>query len=267
MIICESSQSRRKYKLPESFNELTRKQLVRIAGLQLSDKHIDVAMIEIMRVLLNMSHLRYTLLRPEIKERLLTYCTWVISENTCTAQLIPSYRRWCSPHKFYGPDSELDNLKMAEFHACEVSYRKFLEGRDGALDELISILYRPAKPRYDHRKNIDGDVREKYNGNTVKYRTRIVARWPADIKQAILLFYDGCRMKFIKDHPIVFAPAKEDETEDDQFHGMFMMIRGLAADGKYGTVNDVEDLYVVTALNEVTQLLIEQQKLIEKTEE
>lgn len=265
MIQCIYSGSRRRYILPESHNELTDRQLIRLASLLLSGVHIDAAILQALRILLNMSKLRFALLRPEIKERLIDYCQWAISENGLTSQLIPSFRRSLLEKKLYGPTSALDNLRLKEFHACEVRYRMMIDGNDDALDELIAVLYRPADKGYDFKRDPNGDCREPYNANTIAYRSRQIKCWPLAVKHAILMFYDGCRQQLVSDYPRVFSGTEGDADNKADFRGMLMMIRGLASDGKYGTVDEVEDLYLVTALSEIELLLLEQDELLEKT--
>lgn len=254
MITAITSYTKRKYHVPESFNELSRDQLIKLCGLLISKRQIDAGILQALRILLKRSHLSFALMNAKIKEQLLPSCEWIFQDNTYTKQLLPYCRG------FYGPAGEFVNLRMAEFHSCEMRYRMFLDNVPGALNQLIAVLYRPAKDGYNFTLDPDGDAREKYNGHTVKYRARIIAKWPEAVKQGILLFYDGCRAKLIKDHPTVFT-AGEDSTPEDQFQGMFLMMRVIAESGTYGDFDRVEDLYVLTALSEARQKIKEQEEM------
>jgi len=260
MIYALSSYKKAFY-LAESFNELSAKQLFAITKIRSSKMDANEAILAALRILLKMPFIKFALLPAEIKERLLPYAEWVFGDNTLTHQLLPKYKG------LYGPKSKLLNLRMKEFHACEMRYKMILDGVPGAMDELIAILYRPGKPHYDLGVDKDGDVRIDYNGNTVAARATAIAKWPIEVKQAIVFFYDGCRMELIKNHPIVFDQSNNEQGfQHDQFHGMFMMMRGIAADGKFGDFEKVENLYMYTALTEVTQMLIEQKKLEAQSE-
>jgi hypothetical protein len=264
MITFISSYTKKRYRMAENFSELTAGQLCRIAGLLLSGMDQDTARLEALRILLRMNRLRFYFLNLGLKTQLFDQVEWLFEKNQVITNLIPSYRRNLSV-RLYGPKQKLINLRMSEFHACEMRYRMILDQVPGALEELIAILYREPVPGYDRKKDSAGDIRQPYNGNTVPYRAGLIRRWPANVKYAVLLFYDGCRQLIIDQHPEVFTSGDQDTiSNEDQFQGMFMMIRGLAADGKYGTFEEVEQLYVYTALNELTQLIQENKEMEEK---
>jgi hypothetical protein len=76
---------------------------------------------------------------------------------------------------------------------------------------------------------------------------RSVSKWPLAVKQAILLWYDGCRQMLVKSYPLAFGKGK---ANGNYYEGLFGMMRSIAGD-KYGTLEDVENLFVHTMFMEI----------------
>lgn len=245
--------------MPDSYNELSDRQLIKLAPI-LSIKE-DPLVIELMvlRVLLNMSRVRFFFLSSEIKGYLKELTGWVFKKNSLTAQNIPSYRHWLAV--FYGPKSDFDNLTLSEYHCTEIYYSMLIQDKkEEALDALISVLYRKAKKSYNKKKDPDGDIRIAFNEHEIEYWSSKIASWPIGVKQAVLLWYDGCRESLIELYPKVFQPTTDtDETQSTK--GMFSVLRGLADGAKYGSFNEVKNLNLHTALMEMEQLIIEQESI------
>jgi len=134
----------------------------------------------------------------DIKERLVQLSEWIYLKNTLTTQLIPKYSGLC------GPKSDFDNLTLAEYHCTEIYYSMLVnDKKNEALDALIAVLYRKPKLFYNRKKDSDGDVRCQFNENEIEYWAGVVSEWPLAVKQAILLWYDGCRESLISIYPEV----------------------------------------------------------------
>lgn len=239
-----------KVQMPQSWNECTAKQLVQLAALFNSQADTDVAIIKALRILLNKGIFAFAFIPSDVKHRLIASTTWVFKGNGLTVNCLLKYKG------LYGPKSELSNTIFKEIHACEMYYRMHLDKVPDALDKLIAVLYREKKLFYNTRIDAAGDVRKPFNGNTVEHRARQIARWPQPVKDAILLFYDGCREHFMAANPAVFS-TDEGASESEQFHGFFLMMRNLAADGKFGDFGKVENLPFYTALYEASFLVNE----------
>lgn len=248
----------KEYLLPEKWAECTGTQLIGIAGVIAARLPQTTALLEILRLLLGKGRVSFALVPDDLKERLLPHLEWVHKSNTLMEQLLPEIRGR------YGPKSGLVNMRMAEFHACEMYYRMMLDNVPMTTEKLIAVLYRKGRLFYNKKKNSLGDVRRPYNSNIIEHESTAIARWPAAVKQAVLLFYDGCRQHIISSHQDVFNGGGD--SIEEQFQGMFLMMRGLAADGKYGDFDKVEDMYLYTALNEVSALLREQREAKSKME-
>lgn len=240
--------------LPESYNELSGKQLVAIAALKSSGIRVDVALLKAMSILLNKSTFRFILLPADLKDRLLPFVKWVFEENTLTEQLLPEYKG------YHGPKKEFNNLSLAEFHQTEIFYSQFAASEDkDALNKLVAVLYRRPKKKYDTRRDSEGDIRTAFNSNEVDYYAKKIKKWPHAVKLAIVLFYDGCRQNLKALYEKVFTGEGGKEDGPD---GMFGVIRGLAGN-KYGDFEKVESLNVHTALYEI-ELVIEEQEELER---
>lgn len=238
--------------VPESYNELSGKQLIGIAGLFLVEMELDTARLKALQILLDKSFFTFAIIPADAKARMLQYIDWIFEKNTVTEQVLPLYRG------LVGPKKEFDNLTLSEFHFAEQYYNELIkEGNDDALNKLVAVLYRQPKPEYNYQLDSDGDARQRFNANEVDHYGRIIAkRWPPAAKQAVLFFYDGCRQYLLDLYDEVFSGDSGAENEE----GMFGIIRGISGD-KYGDIDKVEMLNIHTALSELTLQLKEAKKL------
>jgi hypothetical protein len=239
--------------IADNWNELTQKQYISIAKILHSDVLSDDAkMLSALQVLLKYSTIRFLLLEEDFIVRCLPHVTWIFERDNITAQLIPKYK------SFYGPAGEFDNLIGKEFHCTEIAYQEVIRNNDAeALNRLCAFLYRPKKHSYDMRVNKDGDVRVLFNPNECLYHAQRVRRWKPEVKQAILLWYDGCRQMLVKSYPLAFGKGKEN---GNYYEGLFGMMRSIAGE-KYGTLEDVENLYVHTMFMEIVACKKEEREM------
>ncbi|HEX8358428.1 MAG TPA: hypothetical protein VF610_13485 [Segetibacter sp.] len=255
--------------VPGSYNELTGQQLILIAELFAKALPKDLAELKALSILLNLSLYSFSMISADAKEGMLNatlpgdqkerrFIDWIFDRNTLTEQVLPFY------NGFWGPAKEFENLTLSEFHFTEVYYREMMdeaptlkgeESKISALDKLVAVLYRKPKPGYDIDLNTDGDVRQKFNANEVNYYANIIAGWPAEVKLAVLFFYDGCRQNLLENYDEIFNGDSGEDNED----GMFGIIRGLSGT-KYGDIDKVEMLNIHTALYELTLQLKEEEK-------
>ena len=181
----------------------------------------------------------------------------VFEKEASGQQLLPVYK------KYYGPAADFDNLRMKEFHFSENYYGELTTDADNdeALNNLVAVLYRPAKKKYDTVKNVDGDIRIHFNHNETAYHAKQIARWPEAVKQAIFLWYHTCRMELIDNNKTAFSVPDDGYTSEFDT-GIYGMMRMLAGD-KLGSITAVEEMYVHTAILEVG-LLKEQEKIMDE---
>jgi len=240
---------RRKYLMPENFNELTGAQLIRIARM-LKAGIMDE--LKLLRILLNKSRIKFWCIPLDAKARMLNLFDWVFAANTLTAQLITSYKG------YYAPKGEFDNLTLAEFHFTELFYKMIIEGNDDALNSLIAVLYRKPKRNYDFGKDVDGDARIEFNANLIEYNSKRIARlFSGEVKTAMMMWYDGCRQHLTELYNEAFSSPGAQETVDE--YGMYNLIRNLSGD-RFGTIKEVEKVFVHTAFVEVEKIIEDNKK-------
>ncbi len=225
--------------MPNTFNELSANQLLDIMRTIIQARDRAVAELEACRILCDLSRISYGMLPLQVKHTLTEHVAWVFDTNTLTVNLLPSY------DDLYGPANEFDNFTMKEWNACEIFYNEYTQEENAlALDKLVAVLYRPAKPNYDFAKNSDGDCRLPLNINEVPYYEAKIAHWPFEIKMAILYWYDGCR-NFLNDLYEVEKSNDKPEVAD-----LFLLIRSLCGE-KYGSFHEVENMNVHQVMREL----------------
>ena len=241
----------------ETEEEITPVQFMQISKVLHSDMNMLAAGLAVLKIMSGVSWFKFKCIPADAKLICMDHVQWILKEWSPTHQLLPVYK------KFYGPADELDNLTLSEFYFCEKYYNDYVCGEGGdrplALNNLVAVLYRAAKPGYDIKKNLEGDIRIPFNGNAVAWYSIMIGRWPLHTRQAVLLYYDGCRKNLAKLYPEIF-PQQSVADNDDNDSDMFGIIRGLAG-GKYGDFEKTEQLPLHTALRELQYILAEEEKI------
>ncbi|THU34253.1 hypothetical protein FAM09_24860 [Niastella caeni] len=240
------------YNIPETWDELTCRQLVQVLRICNLGHTLLVAQVQLFKIL---TGIRWFILwwngPMEIEDKLYLV-DWVFEENTITKNLLPIYRGR------YGPADNFSNLQVCEFIFTEQYYQQYKEeGGVQHLNTLIAILYRPLKKGYNKLRNEEGDMREPYNDNLTALYVRSVARWPVAIKEAILFWYEGCRTSLVKNNPDVFGGAGGDPAK----YGLWSVMRGVAEKAIHGNINDVERMYVHVFMMELNELVAEADRI------
>jgi hypothetical protein len=253
---------RRSFFLPESFNELSGRQLIGLAPLLYFESDELESRVKALRVLSGLGGIRWRLLRSDIIERALPFVEWLFDAPILTEQIFPCYKG------FYGPASGFDNMKMKEFHMSEIYYRELInQDTDetkaaAALNNLVAVLYRKGKKGYDKKRDPSGDIRVEFNHNETAFYAKQVARFPMPVRQAIFLWYDGCRKELIDNNPKVFKEPSKHSFESEFDTGLYGIMRSLAGE-KLGTVEYIQNMYVHTAMLEIG-LIKEEEAYVEQ---
>jgi hypothetical protein len=268
------SQRGRTYAMPEAWNELTGKQLVKLVPILFGDMEPVVADTHSLRILLGMSKWRFNRIDAEVvAEELLPMVAFIRNTRDLTKQLLPVIR--CGGTSFYGPADGLGNLRMVEFDFAERELAAYhADNTQHSLFRFIATLYRPGKRGYDHRRNPDGDPREGFNDNLLAYYANILQEdMHPDMARAIMLWYKGCRQQLAEEHPRIFPAAadKSEEQEDkpDEEPALptyFGLMRTIAEKGTYGNFDQIEQMYLGNALAECEFMMDEQIRLKEEME-
>lgn len=243
--------------VPECFNELSQHQLFGICKLRLQELEDEVFLFHALRYMLRMLPVSYAMVPLDAKAAMMPYIKWVKDTNKLTAQLIPKY------NGLWGPAKEFDNLTMGEWNACEIFYNVIRDADDEkesecALNNLIAVLYRNPKLFYNKCKDKDGDIRELFNSHTIGYRAqKKIVHWPAELKLAILMYYEGCRELLISSYDLFDKQSNEVAEDRD----MFDLIDGLCGE-KYGSFKAVEAMNV----HQVMRILVRMKREAERIE-
>lgn len=253
--------TRNQFSLPENYNELTEEQIIRLSHLLTAEHDTAALRLRVLHCLMGKSKVAFFLLPMDTKDFLMrNHIAWVFDANTLTEQLIPKYK------EFYGPAKEFNNLTLSEFHWCEIYYRQLATGenKEQALNNLVAVLYRPSKPNYNNRLNPDGDTRKPFNSHVIPYYSNTISKWPEDIKQAILRYYDGCREYIAALYDKLFSGTGDAQGDAQTDAGMFDVMRSLCG-AKFGELEKVERINLHTALYEVEKTIEEAQALEQQT--
>jgi hypothetical protein len=289
--------NRKFYSIPETWNELSGKQLLQVMDVFYNnDYSAEKAELKLLKILTGMSWWQFFRAPVTTTDKIcffplqfsfswstllfrmnqtcygldeylyLTY--FLILSNELTKQVLPEYK------EFYGPADDCGNMKMNEFVFSEHYYMawaaiKRRKEEDPApteeeekeaeklLNNLVAVLYRPARKKYDYRRNVEGDCRIAFNENLCEYfATSQVYAWPLQVKMAIVHYYEACRQKWVNDNMDVFGgdgePAK---------YGLLSVMRGVAKSGVHGTFDNVEQKYVSMILIELNEEVAEAREM------
>lgn len=244
------------YFIPNNWDELNKKQLIKVASILHHPLYSnDLKQYLLLKALINVASFGFGRLHVDGKARMMKYVEWVSDKELfLTYNPIINYRKNIFSETLFAPASNFENLKMVEFHYSEVAYKNLIETDEvDYLNELVAILYRRKKDNYDCELNSDGDFRVPFKAAEIEYHKKIVKGWNTSVKQAILMWYDGCRQSLIKEYEEVY---KGSSNTENYYTGLFTMMRSLAGD-KYGTFENIENLNVHTAHLECCLLLQE----------
>lgn len=120
-----------------------------------------------------------------------------------------AYRRKKKKKYLYGPGDSLSNISLYELGTSFTLFEKYLKDQDdNHLLKLLSVLYRPGKPRTKKniRSDYNGDRRLPYQGyeTTIDRRIPIIKKWPPMVKNLLFFWFASCRNNIIDSYPNVF---------------------------------------------------------------
>lgn len=264
-VIIHKYRGTKRLQVPETWDELSPKQLVNVARILHAIKEPIKRDLELIKAICGLKWTHLIRIAPEvIYESFFPLIQWVYGEQAFTMQLIPSVK--IGREIFYGPETDLSNLRLVEFHFAERALYEWHQDPENAdaLFAFISCIYRPAKKDYDIRLNPDGDVREIYNGALCEgYAKQLKKKMPIAVALAISVWYKGCRQRITSDHPRIFGG----DANGNDAPSYFLLMRSIAQQGTYGTLGEVEQLHLHTALYEMECALDEAEALKPQSEQ
>ena len=216
----------------------------------------NVALLKLLRILTGMSWYRFFCCPLDQKAEFLHLSEFLLAGNTLTKNLLPEF------DNFFGPADDFNNITGEEFVFSEHHYFKaFSFPEDGprliheeGLNQLVAVLYRPKKQKYDIYRNPDGDPRQPFNQHLCAYNTRhIISRWPAEVKMAVFQWYECCRQQMIEENPDIFSGGSGEEAR----YGLISVMRVIAEGGIHGTFDQVQKMFVKMWMVELNEKYLE----------
>jgi hypothetical protein len=219
--------------LPQSWNELTKKQLIFISGLF----NNGITQIEFtVNLLFNFLQIKRRLWKRIPAEDLhgIGQTLNFLFENVnLTKALIPSFRISRFPWtRYYGPLDKMESSTFGEFTKAQVRYEQYNITRDPAtLDELVAILFRRKNPFWFILRHFveTTDPRIKFMDRTLASRTKIFSKVPFELKYSVYLFFSGVYGSLPAMFPNIYRPKPSSTV--DKNSGWATLIISLA-DGK-----------------------------------
>lgn len=152
----------------------------------------------------------------------------------------------------HGPSDELSSSVFKEFVFVDSYFIAWLNTQKvELLDEMVAMLYRPAGNVDVLSKDYLGDQRAPFNNMAYDKWLPSVKKLPLNIKTAIALFYQGCRQNFEQKYPEVFTSA-EDRGGGNE--GWFQVLSELPAE-KFGTISEREYAPLDTVFSELRRII------------
>jgi len=234
----------RLYTVPDSWNELTGRQLLQVMEVLYGDMPVNTARLKLLKILTGITWYRFFLVPLRERAEFLYLTDFLINDMGLTKQLLPEYRG------FYGPDDDFNNITGEEYVFSEDYYFKAFtkEGPDEPkvlneemLNELVAVLYRRKKKGYDLTLNKDGDPREAFNQNICHYHAKhTICKWPLAARLAVFTWYENCRQNMINSNPDIFKGGNGEPAK----YGLISVMRVIAEGGIHGTFEQVQKMYV-----------------------
>jgi hypothetical protein len=276
------------FAIPHSWNELTPDQFIRIASLGIQNlpfaefrakallrlldlrvmKRKPVMVDDVPHYYLKHGHSRIYLLSVEALDEVAGTISFLISEKIVKNQkyyfINPKLTRNLIPevNGLVGPADGLVNCIFEEFIRAQTSLEKFHKtGKTEHLDMLIAALYRPRDPEADvSSADYKGDIREAFNDYTIDVRMKAVSKLSPEIKNAILMFYQGCFYMIDKKFPHVFNGDGSGAVNADPYMG-FMKLANALAQNDVTKAEQVRRSMLYDVLVTLEELAIQKEKL------
>lgn len=234
-----------KQSFPSSWNELTTRQLLFIAArwrkwVDYMKMNADLSKEGIVLVKLFMGvfsinpfnegrKIFYKLNRVQM-HALIKKVDFILYSPALTKNMLPTIK--VGGKTYYGPEDGLKNICLHEFAFADSFITNYGKSRDeNDLDTAIAVLYRPAIDV--NSSEYAGDIRGKFKKHLVEVHQKQLRELPYEYKQAIYLWYRGCRDAIEKRYPRVFNGEKQDGPD----FGWLGIIQELAGD-KFGTYDE-----------------------------
>jgi len=181
-------------------------------------------------------------------------------ESSLTKNLIPIVQ--VNGKTFYGPADALTNITFEEYIHAETNLDHFRQTHSTKyINRLIATLYRPSNGIDKSSFEYKGDPREPFNDFLIDTRAQVIKDLPDAEKEAIMLFYNGCRKFIAGKFPNVFSGSGK--SAEDVFMEYMKLVNSLA-DSDITKKEQIRKAYLYDVFITLEDLIIEQKKLLKK---
>lgn len=232
--------------LPSDWGELTRRQLLLAVPLLFRPLAPVAARTQLLRTLLALPRGLWRGLTSFQIASHLYLVKWLTEPSRLTRQLLPRLGPWWA--RLAGPGDWLGGCTVWEFSNAEAHLRTWISSQDvAALNALVAVLYRPRRLGWwlhQFSPSYTGDPRQAFNSKTVAARARRVGRLPLVQRQAVLMYYLGCRAALETAYPHLFSG---DEANGQDANPWLTLIGRLPND-KFGDIAQIGERPLHTVL-------------------
>jgi hypothetical protein len=247
--------------VPENWNELSKKQLLYIANLwqawQLMAKNnLDLnrakalLFVQLMKGTTIFNKQKrvnlITKLTNEEQWALLQLTNFIFIKNTLTVCPFPEIQ--IGFKRCYAPNNKLGNIKALEFHFADFFYMKYVKTENDAdLNNMIACIYRPAP-----KTSETGEKRVPFYMAKIEEYAKAVSKLSFAQKQAILLWYIGCRTFIVEKYTHIFSSENQSEAKNK---GWLPLIMALSGDkfGNYDQTSQTDFILILTEVEEAIE--------------
>lgn len=192
---------RRTVQVPSEWNELTREQLIYVAGLfarKMTQAQFRVHLLwKIARVKMN----TLMIVDPDNYTALTGLFDWVLKDVTLTRNLVKKIG------PFFGPADAMTDCTFGEFTRVHMKMEDYARSNDERdLDELVAILYREEKWMWWLRKRFtdSADCRVRFIEKYLPARAGRMAKMDPATKYAVFLMVNGVVASLPEKFPNVY---------------------------------------------------------------
>ena len=250
--------------VPENWDELSEAQMLLVAKKLAGSKTIsEVATALLVSIVYPF---RRSITRSEIGAQVLIseglpLLDWMAEPAEMQVQPLPvigvGFWRW------QGPAAGFRNLRFSEFHFAEVAFWAYQEGKEiQYLRELVAVLWRPKKLSAD-----PDDCRKAFVASRIAGRMKKQADLPEELLLAAHFWYAATRQTMVEEHPRIFRSTSSESEDGSDLPSYFPLMRAIAKEGTYGNFENVEEMYLLNALEELEAAKDEEEAMKKAIEE
>lgn len=246
--------------LPDSWNELTSKQLLYIASVWHEWKsamltgtnmarHKAALFIELINN--TESEKKQTIdWLSQIKKtdvNIFAPLDFIFNDITLTKNLLPHLSLGVLS-KYYGPADALANISIGEFSFAITFFNRYSKSNNtDDLNKLIAILYRPKNKNFE----ATGDIRKPFKKHFIEAYEIELRQLQFKYKQAVYLYFMGCMEAWSKKYSFVFSRTEGNSNAKTTFLDVIIEMAG----GKFGTFDQTFEQNADIVLTELNNML------------